>query len=98
MERDLLLSCAGGTVTLPARPLNHRRDGGHLLVNPPREVWERSELTATGYAASCPSFRTSSTRWPGQRSSSASDGDECAAIRRRIDTLLRQNYGIDLSG
>jgi len=23
-----------------------RRDGGHLIVNPPRTVWERSELTA----------------------------------------------------
>ena len=29
-----------------AADMNHRRDGGHLLVNPPREVWERSELTA----------------------------------------------------
>ncbi|MES2944584.1 MAG: hypothetical protein V4772_17075 [Pseudomonadota bacterium] len=25
--------------------MNHRSDGGHLLVNPPRQVWERSELT-----------------------------------------------------
>lgn len=40
-----LISCAGGTIALPASPMNHRSDGGHLLVNPPRQVWERSELT-----------------------------------------------------
>ena len=40
-----LVVCAGGTVDLPLRPMNHRSDGGHLLVNPPRPVWERSELT-----------------------------------------------------
>ena len=41
-----LIRCAGGTVDLPVKPMNHRSDGGHLLVNPPRPVWERSELTA----------------------------------------------------
>lgn len=40
-----LLSCAGGVVLLPGKLLNDRRDGGHLLVNPPRPVWERSELS-----------------------------------------------------
>lgn len=40
-----LFTHTGGTVECPARPLNQRTDGGHLLVNPPREVWERSELT-----------------------------------------------------
>src|SRR5215207_10515198 len=40
-----LIECAGGTVALPAQPMNHRSDGGHLLVNPPRPVWERTELT-----------------------------------------------------
>ena len=45
MEQNVLLECEGGTVTLPQMPLNSRQDGGHLLVNPPREVWERSELT-----------------------------------------------------
>lgn len=44
-NQDVLLNCEGGTVTLPAAPLNDRQDGGHLLVNPPREVWERSALT-----------------------------------------------------
>lgn len=44
---NVIFSGAGGTVTLPPTPLNGREDGGHLLVNPPREVWERSELTAT---------------------------------------------------
>lgn len=43
--QNILFSCEGGTVTLPGMPLNNRQDGGHLLVNPPREVWERSELT-----------------------------------------------------
>ncbi len=40
-----MIACAGGTVTLPGMPLLDRFDGGHLWVNPPREVWERSELT-----------------------------------------------------
>jgi diadenosine tetraphosphate (Ap4A) HIT family hydrolase len=39
-----LIRCVGGTVDLPAKPMNHRSDGGHLLVNPPRPVWDRSEL------------------------------------------------------
>lgn len=44
-NRDILLTCEGGTVMLPPKPLQGRRDGGHLLVNPSREVWERGELT-----------------------------------------------------
>ena len=40
-----LVSLAGGTVTLPDLVLNDRRDGGHLVVTPVRDVWERSELT-----------------------------------------------------
>jgi hypothetical protein len=42
-----LLQCAGGTIVLPSRgaALVSREDGGNLIVNPPREVWERSELT-----------------------------------------------------
>ena len=42
---DLLLKWEGGTVALPARALNDRQHGGHLLVNPPRPVWERSDLS-----------------------------------------------------
>ena len=43
-----LFSCRGGAVILPDKQLVFvdRRDGGHLIVNPPRVVWERSELTA----------------------------------------------------
>ncbi len=40
-----LIRCAGGTVDLPAQAMNHRSDGGHLLVNPPRPVWERTQLS-----------------------------------------------------
>ena len=36
----------GGRVVVPARPFLDRADGGHLIVLPPREVWERSELAA----------------------------------------------------
>jgi hypothetical protein len=32
-------------------PLVDRADGGHLWVNPPREVWERAELTADELSA-----------------------------------------------
>lgn len=43
-----LLTCAGGTVLLPDDRLVFvdRLDGGHLIVNPPRDVWERGALTA----------------------------------------------------
>jgi len=42
-----LLSCDGGDVVLPDKNLVlvSRNDGGNLIVNPPRAVWERSELT-----------------------------------------------------
>lgn len=44
-----LFTCAGGQLALPDHGaiLVSRQDGGNLLVNPPREVWERSELTPT---------------------------------------------------
>jgi len=43
----ILFTCSGGHLALPARgdALLGREDGGNLLVNPPREVWERGELT-----------------------------------------------------
>lgn len=42
----MLMSCRGGAILLPSRDLVlvDREDGGHLIVNPPRNVWERSEL------------------------------------------------------
>jgi len=40
-----LFSCAGGTLVLPDMVLLDRADGGHLCVDPPRQVWERSELS-----------------------------------------------------
>lgn len=42
----ILFTCAGGSIVLPELVLVDREDGGNLIVNPPREVWERSELTA----------------------------------------------------
>ncbi|HEX6095141.1 MAG TPA: hypothetical protein VF432_02370 [Thermoanaerobaculia bacterium] len=41
-----LFEGTGGSIVLPELPLVDRNDGGNLIVNPPREVWERSELTA----------------------------------------------------
>ncbi len=43
-----LFTCRGGHLLLPdaASVLLDRRDGGNLLVVPPRKVWERSELDA----------------------------------------------------
>jgi hypothetical protein len=43
-----LLRCQGGTVVLPDERLVlcDRLDGGNLIINPPREVWDRSELNA----------------------------------------------------
>jgi hypothetical protein len=42
-----LYRCDGGAVVLPDAKLTlvDRQDGGNLIVNPPREVWERSELS-----------------------------------------------------
>lgn len=42
-----LLHCSGGDVVLPDPKLVFvdRNDGGCLIVLPPREVWDRSELT-----------------------------------------------------
>ena len=43
----VLFSCEGGDVVLPDKHLVLvcRTDGGSLIVNPPRPVWERSELS-----------------------------------------------------
>lgn len=46
-----IFECEGGTVVLPSLVLVDRRAGGHLIVNPPRAVWERSELTSRELAA-----------------------------------------------
>jgi hypothetical protein len=42
-----LLNCRGGSIHLPDATLVlvDRVDGGNLIVNPPRDIWERSELT-----------------------------------------------------
>lgn len=42
-----LLQSPGGTLLLPDRAtvLLDRADGGNLVVNPPRQVWDRSELS-----------------------------------------------------
>jgi diadenosine tetraphosphate (Ap4A) HIT family hydrolase len=44
----MLLRSDGGALILPDRAslLASRENGGNLVVNPPRPVWERSELTA----------------------------------------------------
>lgn len=51
--RHTLLACRGGRLALPdpTLVLVDRRDGGNLIVEPPREVWERSELSATELAS-----------------------------------------------
>jgi hypothetical protein len=38
-------TCPLGTIVQPVLVLVDRGDGGHLIVNPARDVWERSELT-----------------------------------------------------
>jgi diadenosine tetraphosphate (Ap4A) HIT family hydrolase len=40
----VLLTCPGGTIVRPDKVLCDRQDGGHLIVNPQRVVWERSCL------------------------------------------------------
>lgn len=48
-----LYQCAGGTIVLPPAELVlvDREDGGNLLINPPRPVWERSILAREELAA-----------------------------------------------
>ena len=43
----------GGTVVLPKMVFLDRADGGHLIVNPPKHVWEQSELSAVELAHWC---------------------------------------------
>ena len=47
-----LFRCVGGEIVIPHKDLVliSRSDGGNLVVNPPREVWERSELNAVELA------------------------------------------------
>lgn len=42
-----MFHCTGGEIVLPDRNLVlvSGNDGGNLIVNPPRDVWERSELS-----------------------------------------------------
>jgi hypothetical protein len=44
-----IFTCHGGQVVIPDRELVlvSRQDGGNLIVIPPREVWDRGELTAS---------------------------------------------------
>ncbi|HYL90464.1 MAG TPA: hypothetical protein VEU32_17065 [Burkholderiales bacterium] len=44
---------AGGTVVLPKMVFLDREDGGHLIINPPKKVWEQSELSALDLAHWC---------------------------------------------
>jgi len=44
---------AGGTVVLPKMVFLDRADGGHLIVNPPHDVWEQSELAPLDLAHWC---------------------------------------------
>ncbi len=41
----VLVTHRGGCLVRPAKILCDRADGGHLVVDPPRPVWERSALT-----------------------------------------------------
>jgi diadenosine tetraphosphate (Ap4A) HIT family hydrolase len=50
---NVLVTSTGGTVQTPVSVFNDRADGGHLVVNPPRTVWERSELAPAELAAWC---------------------------------------------
>lgn len=42
-----LVTTNGGSLCLPPFVMADREDGGNLWVMPPRDVWERSELTRT---------------------------------------------------
>ena len=46
-----LVRCEGGVLELPTLVLNDREDGGHLVVQPPRPVWDRTALSHGELAA-----------------------------------------------
>ena len=46
-----LVRCEGGILELPTLVLNDREDGGHLVVQPPRPVWDRTALSRRELAA-----------------------------------------------
>lgn len=50
-----LFTCEGGQIVLPDQNLllADRQSGGNLVINPPRAVWERSELTAAELTSWC---------------------------------------------
>jgi hypothetical protein len=52
-EKRVLYACAGGTLVLPASAslLADRAEGGNLVVNPPRTVWDRSALNRDEHIA-----------------------------------------------
>ena len=50
---NVLYKGPGGTVVRPKMVFVDRQDGGHLIINPPRDVWEQSELTAMELAHWC---------------------------------------------
>jgi hypothetical protein len=50
---ETVFSSSAGSVGVPLRVLCDRRDGGHLVVNPPRAVWERSVLTPVELMSWC---------------------------------------------
>jgi diadenosine tetraphosphate (Ap4A) HIT family hydrolase len=45
-----IYSGPGGNVVLPDKVLCDRNDGGHLVVNPPQDVWDRCELSPNDLA------------------------------------------------
>ncbi len=42
---EILFSCDGGKIILPRLAHIDRQDGGHLMVQPSKIVWERKELS-----------------------------------------------------
>lgn len=46
-----LVRCEGGVLERPTLVLNDRADGGHLVVHPPRPVWDRTALSHGELAA-----------------------------------------------
>ncbi len=42
---ETLYSCKGGSIRIPPLVLIDRKDGGNLMVMPPKCVWERCELS-----------------------------------------------------
>ncbi len=91
----ILFSSDGGDLILPDRAslLVSRENGGNLVVDPPRGVWERSELTPVELTQFA--FLVSAAGRVAAVPAVCGEGNVGRRIVDRTDALLRAKYGVE---